>query len=169
MRKHAIAVGLSTALLLLFTSGCGIIGGAFEEPALDETPWNPFVLPVQTPEITESIPTPESTAVEVGGENVLPANCVDALTISLENVGQTLCVGGKANLAYMQQGTYYVDFSPAKASFYMVGYDWKSRFTVKPGDCVYAEGKIVRVGNAPVMGINPATLLKCPAAGEGVP
>jgi hypothetical protein len=169
MGKHALRLWISAVLLGGLTAGCGIIGGAFEEPGPEE---NPTVRASGVPAETQAYldfsatltqaasgPTAAPTFTQMPG---LPAGCINALTITADNLNQTLCVGGPVYIASLSHGTYVVDFNQDPKSFYMVGYDWQGTLVIHPGDCVYAQGKIVKVGPDIVMGITPGAFHLCP-------
>lgn len=171
MGKHALSIIFAATLLGGFAAGCGIIGGAFEEPGPNENSGasNHATFPAETQAYLDFIatqtqqasgPTAAPTFTQTPG---LPAGCVDAQTITSANLNQTLCVGGPVYIASQSHGTYVVDFNQDPKSFYMVGYDWQGTLVIHPGDCVYAEGKIVQIGPDIVMGISPGALHLCPS------
>jgi hypothetical protein len=172
MGKHAVFITVAGLLLALAAAGCGLIGGPFDEPSPEED-WTATPTATPAPDLTRTaIRTPANPLP--GGETptpspepvtFLPKDCVDASAITFLNAGTKMCVGGNVYLAWQNHGTYYVDFSKEKGGFYMIGYNWVSQFVIRPGDCVYAQGKVVMLNQVPVMGIDPYTLKRCPVEG----
>jgi hypothetical protein len=170
MSKRIHSLASAGAIFSLFVSGCGIIGGAFDEPVPGEGK-----TPSQAATQSQGAPTlspGETLAAETPVLSyALPADCVQANEITLENVGETICVGGQVFVAYEEHGTFYIDFNQARGGFYMIGSEWDtydptSKFAIHQGDCVYANGKIVNVDSIPVMAITPNALKMCPTANE---
>jgi hypothetical protein len=156
--------------LALYLSGCGLISGAFTLPQ-DEAgnaanTWTVAVngrntdpVPtVQTPLRLQSV-TPLPTGVPQ-----LPPGCRDALSITRDDYGKTLCAGGTVVRINLEHGTYYVYFSSQRDKMYMKGPDWIDRIGLRVGECAYAEGKLSRDIVAAVMPISPFTLKRCPVA-----
>jgi hypothetical protein len=169
MNKSIRTTAMISLFIAICLSGCGIIGGAFTLPegeaggavatigagnggTSDPVATVPTPLPLQT---VTAMPT---------GLPQLPAGCVDALSVSIEDYGKTLCVGGTVSIISMDHGTYKVKFSSIREKLYMLGYDWVDRIGLRKGECVYAEGKLSRDGVAPVMPITPFSLKRCPIA-----
>ncbi len=90
------------------------------------------------------------------------SGCRDVSTISLADVGETLCVQGKV-LETVEKPTYFmVVFNSAPGSFYWVTYDlvWTQG---KVGACYRTTGKIEQIGNSPMLKFNYANLPEvCP-------
>jgi hypothetical protein len=170
MGKHAGTIPAVVILFSMAAAGCGLIGGPFDEPSPEEertaTPIAVQTLKAnQTANKTPANPLPSGETPTAAPEVIkyLPEDCVDASAITALDAGKKMCVGGHAYLAWQEHGTYYVDFGKEKGGFYMIGYDWESKFVVHPNDCVYAEGKVVLLEKVPVMGIDPFTLKQCPS------
>jgi predicted small lipoprotein YifL len=157
-------VGIFLAAAL---SGCGLIGGPFtlpeddtriaEEETISVEGGEELATAVHTPLPLQPV-TPLPTLIPQ-----LPPNCVDALAVTLDDYGKTLCVGGTVTRIDLSHGTYFVYFGP-RGKLYMMGTDWVDRIGLRAGECAYAEGKLSRDGVSPVMPITPFTLKRCPAA-----
>jgi hypothetical protein len=169
MQKSITITILISLFLAAALSGCGLIGGAFTLPE-DDPNYTPGVTPaaggtendgsdtaVATPLPLQSV-TPLPTGIPQ-----LPAGCLDALAITLDDYSKTVCVGGTVTRISMEGGTYRVFFG-VRGKLYMLGTDWVDRIGLKAGECAYAEGKLSRDGVAPVMPITPFTLKRCLAA-----
>jgi hypothetical protein len=108
-----------------------------------------------------STPLPSSTALE----SALPPSetttslsgsmqhCVPAKSISLTELGQTLCVTGNVLRTEADPGSFLIILEKEENSFYFLSYD-RSWDDLKPGTCVFARGKIQQLGNNPVMVLN---------------
>jgi hypothetical protein len=116
------------------------------------------VSPTNTPVVqmlaspTYLSPTPSPTVV----------NCRDALSITLADVGQTLCVQGVVIETISNPTNFMVIFSNKRSSFYWVSYDvvWSK---AKLKTCYQTIGKIEQIGNAPLLVFNFKNLPKvCP-------
>lgn len=167
MRKSLRSTVLFSVFLSLYLSGCGLIGGAFvlpeEKAGTQAAAGGGGSGPdgaMQTPLPLQSV-TPLPTGIPQ-----LPEGCVDALSLTFEDYGKTLCTGGIVYLITMQGGTYKVRFSKERDKLYMIGYNWVDRIGLKKDECAYAEGKLSRDFDlvAPVMPITPYTLKRCPPA-----
>lgn len=171
MRRSILSIVGVCALFGILLSGCGLIGGAFTLPgeeAAGGTPGTKSTVSgggaagtpaaVNTPLPMQSI-TPLPTGVPH-----LPAGCVDALSVTYDDYGKTMCAGGTVFSLASSHGTYYVYFSNARGKLYMKGPDWVDRIGLRAGECAYAEGKLSRDGVSPVMPITPFTLKRCPVA-----
>jgi len=171
MRKSVIIPLIVCALFGMLLSGCGIIGGAFTLPEEETggTPGPGGSVPTSSAggETSAVVNTPlpmQTITLVPTGLPSLPSGCVDALSVTLDDYGKTLCVGGTiANLA-SSHGTYYVYFSNTRGKLYMMGTEWVDRIGLRAGECAYAEGKLSRDGVSPVMPITPFTLKRCPVA-----
>jgi hypothetical protein len=159
MEKRTTAIATGIILFAFFLAGCGLIGGAFTEPSPDEG------MPAATTEPGQTA-LPGELVTETASAPVaqLPQGCENALAVARSELGETKCVGGLVFRAWQDHGTFFIDFSEKLYSFYMVGQDWQSPFVVHPGDCIYAEGKIVEIDRVPSMGISPYSLKQCPGS-----
>jgi hypothetical protein len=173
MRKSVMIPFICSVWLGILLSGCGIIGGAFTLPG-DETAGAAVAsetapagtLGSGTAAVNTPLPLQTITALPTGVPS-LPSGCLDALSLTLDDYGKTLCAGGTVFSLASSHGTYYVYFSNARGKLYMMGADWVDRLALKAGDCAYAEGKLSRDGVSPVMPITPFTLKRCPVAPPG--
>jgi len=167
MRKSIPSIVFISIFLAGVLSGCGVIGGAFTLPEDD-----PHYTPEATagigtiangePAATVATPLPlQSVTPLPTGIPQLPAGCVDALSVRLDDYGKTMCVGGMISRISMSHGTYYVFFGE-RGKMYMMGPDWVDRIGLSAGECAYAEGKLSRDGVSPVMPITPFSLKRCP-------
>ncbi|MBN1440652.1 MAG: hypothetical protein JW929_14685 [Anaerolineales bacterium] len=168
MRTSIRSTAIISILIAAALSGCGVIGGAFTLPE-DETA-TAAALPAglggsgAAPAGTVATPLPLQTVTLLPtGVPYLPEGCLDALSVTLDDYGKRLCVGGIVTRVTLEGGTYRVFFGP-RGTLYMLGYDWEDRIGLRTGECAYAEGKLSRDGVAPVMPITPYSLKRCPAA-----
>lgn len=169
MQRSIRSTAIICVFIAIYLSGCGLIGGAFTLPEDDEANaagtqtaagnggGSGSVPTVQTPLPLQSV-TPLPTGIPQ-----LPPDCLDALSITMDDYGKYLCVGGTVTLITMSGGTYRVYFG-ARGKLYMLGPDWVDRIGLRAGECAYAEGKLSRDGVSPVMPITPYTLKRCPVA-----
>ncbi len=99
----------------------------------------PTVRPAASP--TMQTPTTTSTAA---------STCRDALTITLTDVGQTLCVKGVVIETIERPNAFMVIFSDVPESFYWVSYDmvWSK---AELDTCYQTTGTIKQLGNRPIM------------------
>lgn len=123
------------------------------------TPYpSPTIRPTNTPVVknivlpTQAPPTPTPTA----------AVCRDALSITLADVGQTLCVRGNVIETVSHPTDFMVIFSHEKNAFYWVSYDlvWSQ---AELDTCYKTNGTIDRIGNSPMLVFNYKNLPEaCP-------
>jgi hypothetical protein len=168
MRKSIRNTAIICILLVVYLSGCGIIGGAFtlpEEETAAAATASEGGMAGDVPTVPTPLPLQAVTPLPTG-QPQLPAGCVDALSVSIDDYGKTMCVGGTVYLVLMEHGTYYVRFSPDRGTLYMQGEEWVDRIGLRKGECAYAEGKLSRniQAAAPVMPITPYSLKRCPVA-----
>jgi hypothetical protein len=127
----------------------------------------PSITPTQEPTITPTstrvvvvvdTPTPNVPTVTPTSES----SCRDALTITMEDVGKTLCVQGTIIETVTNPTYFMVIFNTARGSFYWVTYDmvWSEG---KVGECYQVTGEIYQMGISPmlVFGFNNKPTL-CP-------
>jgi hypothetical protein len=102
---------------------------------------SPTALP--TPTISEPTPTEEPTAVAA------PA-CLDALSITAADAGQTVCITGVVYRAETNNGVFMITFSKDWGNFYLLSYnrEWKE---AQPGVCIQVTGEIEMLGTIPVI------------------
>jgi hypothetical protein len=155
--------------MLLSLAGCGRGGAATTLPAETESgaaaAKESAVIQGETgsvPAVSTLLLTPTETPLPAGIPH-LPDGCRDALSVTLDDYGKYLCVGGTVTQITMQGGEYRVFFGP-RGTLYMLGYDWVDRIGLRGGECAYAEGVLSRnvEAAAPVMPITPYTLKRCP-------
>ncbi|MGE5124626.1 MAG: hypothetical protein ACM3H7_08910 [Acidobacteriaceae bacterium] len=75
--------------------------------------------------------------------------CWQAVDISLDDVGKTLCVRGTVTELITQSNSFLVIFGHAKGAFYWVSYDmaWDQ---AKLRTCYQLVSKIIQIGNSPI-------------------
>ena len=107
----------------------------------------PTVRPTNTgiPEIIVSPTQIQATTTPTSG-----SGCRDALTITVADVGQTLCVHGKIIETVTKPTYFMVIFNTAKGSFYWVTYDlvWSQ---AKLDTCYQTNGTINQIGISPML------------------
>ena len=102
---------------------------------------SPTVLP--TPTMSEPTPTEEPTTVAA------PA-CLDALSITAADAGQTVCITGVVYRAETNNGVFMITFSKDWGNFYLLSYnrEWKE---AQAGVCIQVTGEIEMLGTIPVI------------------
>lgn len=121
-------------------------------PSLTQRPTNTAYLKpsaTATSQPSTITPTPE------------PA-CRDALTITLADVGKTLCTQGTILQTVDQPNAFMVVFSSKPGSFYWVTYDmvWSQ---AELNTCYHTTGTILQLGNRPILKFNYSNLPElCP-------
>jgi hypothetical protein len=110
----------------------------------------------------ETPPPTQSETPLPAGVAQLPPGCRDALSITREDYGKTLCAGGVVVRISQERGTYFVYFSDQRDKLYFKGTDWMDRIGLRKGECAYGEGTLSRDIVAAVMPITPFTLKRCP-------
>jgi hypothetical protein len=123
----------------------------------------PFVSPTFRPTRTQAIviigtptnrpikATPIVTTTQTAVKSVaVESNCRDVLSITMADVGQTLCVQGTIIDTIENPTNYIVIFNTRKGSFYWVTYDmvWSKGEVDK---CYQLNGKIDHLANSPVL------------------
>jgi len=91
-----------------------------------------------------------------------PSGCRDALSITLADVGQTLCVQGVVIETATNPTYFMVIFGNKRGAFYLVSYDlvW---LEADLDTCYQVHGTIERIGNSPVLLFNLRNLPEvCP-------
>ena len=170
MQRAIRTTVLIGAFLALYLSGCGPASEGFALPqdeagnaadtqadTVNGVKTDPAPT-VQPPLLVQSV-TPLPTGIPQ-----LPPGCRDALSITRDNYGKTLCAGGTVVRINLEHGTYYVYFSGQRDKLYMKGPDWVDRIGLRVGECAYAEGVLSRDTVAAVMPITPFSLKRCPVA-----
>ena len=76
--------------------------------------------------------------------------CVDVLTVTLNDVGKTLCVRGMILNFENRPSGFLIAFSAQRGSMYWVSYDlvWEP---AKEGLCVETMGEVMQIANSPVL------------------
>jgi hypothetical protein len=116
------------------------------------------ILPTQTPSAS---PTDRPTKTPVVAFMASPTartptltptvpECRDALSITLADVGQTLCVRGVVLETISNPTDFMVVFSYERGFFYWVSYDLLSP-DIKPNNCYQIHGTIHQIGNSPML------------------
>jgi hypothetical protein len=108
---------------------------------------SPTVLPTYTPTIKViASPTPAIPTITPTSSSA----CRDALTITLADVGQTLCVQGTVIEIIDVPNSFMVIFSNKPGSFYWVSYDmvWSQ---AELDTCYQTTGKIEQIANSPIL------------------
>jgi hypothetical protein len=129
----------------------------------------PSPVPTVTPTITTT-PVPTETSTPFIQVVVVPpsptpteaTSCKPVLEVTLDDIGQTLCVTGVVTKVDPRTNGMLIIFSPEKGTFYFISYYDINLDFVKEGVCVMATGRIAQLGSSPVivLGLN-APLLKC--------
>jgi hypothetical protein len=149
---------LSTLAVALILVACGTpqVAAPANTPVPPTKEVQPTkALPTNTlaPTATEVLPTDTlAPTAEPASSIGLPAGCVDALTVTTDMIGQTLCVGGIVAKQLGSKGDYFIYFSTKDfTKLYFFGPSWKPTITnngARDGDCVYIQNaKISASGN----------------------
>jgi len=121
------------------------------------TPVKPSSTPTKNPTVR---PTNTVIAVVISSPTQIPATeiltptaesgCRDALSITLADVGQTLCTRGTIIETVANPTNFMVIFSKEKGSFYWLTYDlvWSQ---AELDTCYQTTGKIDQIANSPVL------------------
>jgi hypothetical protein len=123
-----------------------------ELPAASPTP-SKTPIPSATPRPTTT-PTvrviSSPTALTATTTSTPVPSCRDVLTITLADVGQTLCVQGVVIQTIEQPNAFLVIFSDQPGSFYWVSYDmvWSK---AELDTCYQTTGTIAQLGNRPIL------------------
>jgi hypothetical protein len=127
--------------------------------------------PSNTPNSSPTIrPTKTPVVAFVASPTPLPAtttptsspSCRDVLSITLADVGQTICVQGVVIQTVTYPTYFMVVFSNKAGAFYWVSYDlvWSQ---AKLNTCYQVHGIVKRIGNSPVLLFNLSNLPEaCP-------
>jgi hypothetical protein len=121
-------------------------------PSLTQRPTNTAILKpsaTTTRLPSTTTPTPEPS-------------CRDALSITLADVGKTLCTQGTIQQTVEQPNAFMVIFSTKPGSFYWVTYDmvWSK---AELNACYQTTGTIVQLGNRPILKFNYSNIPElCP-------
>jgi hypothetical protein len=109
----------------------------------------PTILPTYTA-IPVVISSPTSTPVPIAATAISESGCRDVISITLADVGQTLCVRGTIIETVTNPTNFMVIFSKDKGSFYWLTYDlvWSQ---AELNTCYQTTGKIDQIANSPIM------------------
>ena len=125
--------------------------------SVTDTPVKPSSTPTKKPTVH---PTNTAIAVVISSPTQIPATetltpttesgCRDALSITVADVGQTLCVQGTVIETVTNPSNFMVIFSKEKGSFYWLTYDlvWSQ---AELDTCYQTTGKIDQIANSPVL------------------
>jgi hypothetical protein len=88
-------------------------------------------------------PSPSPSPTEASG-------CVDVLTVTLEDVGKTICVRGEIQNFEARPTGFLIAFSNQKGAMYWVSYDlvWEP---AKKGLCVELTAEVLQIASSPIM------------------
>jgi hypothetical protein len=117
-------------------------------PALIEMPsptaTQPMLSPTAAPTPTLKEPTPTEAPTSLADA------CVDALTITADDAGQTMCITGVVYRAETNNGVFMITFSKEWGNFYLLSYnrEWKE---AQAGVCIQVTGMIEMLGTIPVI------------------
>lgn len=120
---------------------------------------NPAQVPLPTPKL-KLVPTHTAThELSSPTQETTTSRCRSWQTISLDDVGQTLCVQGTIATAYKNEEASFIVFGRGPEDFYLLSYDhdlsgWRG------GECVRHEGTVQQLGLNPVMVIGYNQTLK---------
>ena len=113
----------------------------------------PTITPINTPTVVASR-TPTFSPSVTSTATVLPtasvAGCVQAAEIKSTDVGKTLCVTGHVLRTESKPNSFLIILENPNDAFYFLSYDRKWE-NLEEGNCIFATGKIMQLGNNPVM------------------
>ncbi len=109
------------------------------------SPTTPTVVASRTPTFSPSV---TSTATVLPTASV--AGCVQAAEIKSTDVGKSLCVTGHVLRTKSKPNSFLIILENPKDAFYFLSYDRKWE-NLEEGNCIFATGKIMQLGNNPVM------------------
>jgi hypothetical protein len=168
-----IILGLVILGLILFTlvgpgrpileSSLSLLAQKAVTPTL--TPSATLIPPTKTPLLPTKTPSPsptiQATKTPVVNNSATPRRststaspttpeCRDALSITLDDVGKTLCVRGVVLETITNPTDFMVIFSYERGAFYWVSYDvvWSN---AEKNTCYQVHGTIDRIGNSPML------------------
>jgi hypothetical protein len=164
LMPYLAALALITYGLAYFLrSESGQTRGNFNSPLViaQLTPMQTSVTPtgIPSPIATASpsssptaLPTPtevEPTPTDLPTSPAEPA-CIDALSITADDAGQTICVTGVVYRAEKNSGVFMITFSKDWGNFYLLSYnrEWNE---AQAGACIQVTGEIEMLGTIPVI------------------
>lgn len=97
---------------------------------------------------------------ESSDDQINVSGCTLWSSVTLSDVGKTLCVYGVVKHSTIRDGTLFLTFSNKNTDFFFVHYGgtW---FEGVENNCAMAEGKIQQIGGSPVIVINQYDLHFC--------
>jgi hypothetical protein len=162
--RPTLEQGLVSLVRTEITSTKAVTSSPF--PATN-TPPQPSNTPHQSPTFRPTI-TPvveivvSPTLIPASATSTSAPECRDVLTITLTDVGQTLCVQGVVIETVANPTDFMVIFSNKPGAFYWVSYDlvWSK---AELDTCYQTRGMIERIANSPVLLFNYSNLpVACP-------
>jgi hypothetical protein len=105
----------------------------------------PTIATSSTPTLSPSV-TPTATVLPTASI----AGCIQAALIKNTDVGKTLCVTGHVLRTESKPNSFLIILENPKDAFYFLSYDRKWE-NLEEEKCVFATGKIMQLGNNPVM------------------
>jgi len=121
------------------------------EPSFTSSPtftYRPTNTPIHTKTPTATHTHISPTATSTITQTPTP-DCWQAVDITLDDVGKTLCVRGIVTELISKPNSFLVIFSHSQGAFYWVSYDmqWSQ---AKPRSCYQLESVIMQMGNNPI-------------------
>ena len=100
--------------------------------------------------LSTATPTPIPDTPTVEASPTIESGCVDVLTITLEDVGKTLCIRGIIQNFETRPSGFLIAFSSQRGAMYWISYDlvW---MPAKEGLCVENTGEVMQIANSPVL------------------
>jgi hypothetical protein len=124
---------------------------------LTPTETSPALIAMPSPTATQPMPSPTAaltpTMIEptpTEAPTSLADACVDALSITADDAGQTMCITGVVYRAETNNGVFMITFSKDWGNFYLLSYnrEWKD---AQAGVCIQVTGMIEMLGTIPVI------------------
>ncbi len=157
--KHRLESGLAALVRNRFTPTPVVVLPTGTPTKTPQPTYTPFsrrtVNPTRTSVVVSVIsPTPLAATLTPTSTS---SGCRDVSTVTLADVGQTLCVQGTILETVEKSNYFMVVFNSAPGSFYWVTYDlvWSQ---AKVKTCYRTTGKIEQIGNSPMLKFNYANL-----------
>jgi hypothetical protein len=123
----------------------------------------PFLSPTAKPTNTPTIKIVAAASQLLAITTPIPTPaCRDVLTITLADVGQTLCVQGTVVQIIDKPNNFMLVFSYERGAFYWVSYDmvWSK---AEVDTCYQVQGIIRQIGNNPILVFNYSNIPEtCP-------
>ncbi len=112
---------------------------------------SPTLKPTRTPlRVLQVTSTPNAPAITASATPASASDCREALSITLADIGKTMCVRGIVKELISNPTNFMVVFSAARGAFYWVSYDlvWTKG---EVDQCYQVDGKINQIGNSPML------------------